>query len=499
MRFEDIVEYVVAFPNQYLYQKLEDGSYGFGPYGHRYYVDVTFLTDITTAEYSVPTVYINTESGYPVTSKSTYVNATIRIDGADVFPDMEEMPVQIKGRGNSTWNYAKKPYRIKFDEKQKPFGLTAGKSWVLMSQPLPGSMMCNPIGMKIAALVETKGYNHMVPFELYLNGEYRGSYVFTEKVGFHNNSIDLEDETNAAMLELDDWYDGVYKFKDETFNVCSNIIEPDWNDTSVKTNLTYTLVKNSFNTFCAGAKENSDEFYNTRLDVESFVRFMLVNDLMYNSELVNPKSAYIYNVDVIADSAWVFGPVWDLDFVAGWYNHGCYFAESPSLDYISNMSYEGAGKKFFRALLKGNDIVKKQYYRLWTEFYKGDKFEQLLEYITDYYKYAKASFEHNYELWKDYDTYNATVANGRNWLKRRAAYIYGSLKKFDIDDEVNLPEEEYYGQPNDIRTIKELLPSNLKVYNINGILVKENVDYLNATDGLPSGLYIIGNEKIYVK
>ena len=53
--------------------------------------------------------------------------------------------------------------------------------------------------MKAACLVGTAGANHIVPVELYMNGEYRGSYNFTEKVGFSNNSIDLDDETGAAL------------------------------------------------------------------------------------------------------------------------------------------------------------------------------------------------------------------------------------------------------------------------------------------------------------
>ena len=58
-------------------------------------------------------------------------------------------------------------------------------------------MMTNAIGMKVAQLAGVAGANHIVPVNLYINGEYRGSYNFTEKIGFHNNSIDLDDETSS--------------------------------------------------------------------------------------------------------------------------------------------------------------------------------------------------------------------------------------------------------------------------------------------------------------
>ena len=40
------------------------------------------------------------------------------------------------------------------------------------------------------------------PAVLYINGEYKGSYMFTEKVGMANNSVDI-DEEDGYVVELD--------------------------------------------------------------------------------------------------------------------------------------------------------------------------------------------------------------------------------------------------------------------------------------------------------
>ena len=176
------------------------------PLGLDYTVSLDFLTDHST---NVPRIDIDLLGNDRVYSKYNYIDATITIDGAGVFPSMATTPIQIKGRGNSSWENPsgwytpKNPYRLKFEEKVKPFGLTKGKSWVLLANKLSGSMTTNAIGMKAAGIVGTEAYNHIVPVELYINNEYQGSYNFTEKLGFHNNSIDLDDQSQAALIELD--------------------------------------------------------------------------------------------------------------------------------------------------------------------------------------------------------------------------------------------------------------------------------------------------------
>ena len=62
---------------------------------------------------NLPTIYIETFNKAGITSKTTYVYATMwYVDENDQVTRYDSM--QIRGRGNSTWNLQKKPYRIKF-------------------------------------------------------------------------------------------------------------------------------------------------------------------------------------------------------------------------------------------------------------------------------------------------------------------------------------------------------------------------------------------------
>ena len=206
VRFDNSCSYVVGYPGDLILSKLENGKYGMMPYGRTYSVNVDYSTYRSG---SVPRIDINTVGGVNITSKDYYVDAEIIIDGAGAFPSMTDS-VQIKGRGNDSWSSnpnSKNPYRLKFASKVKPFGLTKGKNWVLLANKRKGAMLSNAIGMKAASLIGTAAANHIIPVDLYINGTYKGSYNFTEKVGLAGNSIDLDDETKAALLELDLYYD----------------------------------------------------------------------------------------------------------------------------------------------------------------------------------------------------------------------------------------------------------------------------------------------------
>ena len=495
-------EPVIISPAEYVTQ--------FVPYGKEYDVVVDFLTDHPTTPYRVPRVDIWFGDNETWSSsmwigrygKNFYEDATIQINGGGVFPDLPATPMQIRGRGNSSWSNSsnsKNPYRIKFEEKQKPFGMTKGRSWVLLANKQSNSMTTNALAMKIADMVETQGCNHIIPVELYINNQYRGSYNFTEKIGFHNNSIDLEDESYATMLELDSYYDEVYKFRDGSYNLPVNIKEPDFTDPTEETSLTINDIQRAFNNLTRDMK-SSPEYAN--FDVESVVRAMLVNDLVRNTECKHPKSWYIYNPNIEVVEPWMLGPVWDFDWAYGYEGSGQYFIRDAEIDLFDKMSGGDIGRPFFLQLLRGSEKVKKAYFLLWTEFLNSGKFDELMEYIDDYYEYVRPSFEHNAYgdagyLWGDGTQYATTNANAKNWLTKRANYIYTHLDKYDIPDDIIDPDEDF-GQPDRVN-VAEIMERPVDVYTIHGILVRKQVPYGQFNAGLMPGIYIVDGKKIAIR
>jgi hypothetical protein len=472
-------------PAEYAYMMM--------PFGREYRVHVDWLTD--RAE-QVPRIDIDIENGEMVWSKDFYLNATITIDGAGVFPSMEPTPVQIKGRGNSSWSswaWDKNPYRLKFEEKQKPFGLTKGKNWVLLANKQSGSMTSNAIGMKAACLVGTAGANHIVPVELYMNGEYRGSYNFTEKVGFSNNSIDLDDESGAALLELDSYYDETYKFHSSPYGLPVNIKEPDFSEGG--THLTQQMIEDDFNAFMQTLKSGKE--IAGLVDIDMLGRFLMVNDLILNLEPHHPKSTFLYKEFVgNSDSKFVFGPVWDLDWAFGYEMSRSYFQS----DYIS--SYWNArtmeSTQFVKDLRNVSKQLDKVYYQLWVQFRK-QALQELIDYCDDYYAYARPSLEHNATMWGDGTGYARTTENAKKWLKRRADGIFNRLTAFDVDDDTI--EDDTFGYQGDADGIENISSGRATkgdgyVYDLQG----RRVGTLRSSDApLLKGIYIVNGKKVVLR
>lgn len=436
VRFDKVLTYTVARPGYriLMVNKLQDATYRYNsrPWGRDVRVKADFLTDLSS---NVPTVNINLDNGYSYSSitKTQYLTATISIDGGGVFPDMPETPVNIRGRGNSSWSYNKKPYRLKFNTKQKPFGLTNGKSWVLIAQAQTGSMLTNPMAQRVATMTASQGCNHIIPVELYINGSYRGSYIFTENPGFANNSIDI-DETSAYMLELDSNYDEDYKFEDDYYNLPVNVKEPDlteetdYNAADEK----FSTIVSDFNSFTKAVKYGNTATYESMLDIDAYSRYMLVNDVVRNTELIHPKSVKLFRVDMtqyMQDSPYIWGPAWDFDWAFGYDGTHGYCIQRAETDFYARYAIHD----FFVDMLQQSELLNADRFRVWTEFMQMYR-DELIDYVDDYYAYAAPSFSHNASLWSDGRSYAAVAEQMKEWLLARTDYVYSTMPVYDLPE-----------------------------------------------------------------
>lgn len=145
---------------------------------------------------NIPSVYITTKSGsldYVHADKSNKEKATITVAENGELIMVNTALKQIKGRGNSTWNYEKKPYNITFDEKTDFFGMGKAKKWSLLASYNDSSLIRNPLAAYISeemGLHYTSKYKHV---DLYINGEYLGNYIVIESVEIGSTRVDIND------------------------------------------------------------------------------------------------------------------------------------------------------------------------------------------------------------------------------------------------------------------------------------------------------------------
>lgn len=432
-RFDAPVRYILTRPGYIEWVPAADrtqtaaGRYASVPFGRETTVDVTWATDGAA---NVPRVDIVTETGVPPADKVNYVAATIAIDGGGVFPDMPATPVAIRGRGNSSWagQWGKSPYRLKFDTKERPLGLSAGKNWVLQSNRQPGSMTTNAIAMKLASLLETAGANHVIPVELYLNGEYRGSYAFTEKVGTGANSLDLDDRA-SVLLEADIYYDEPYKFRDRFYDYPVNVKKPDFAESGSFFGL--ADVEEDFNRLTRSLAGGTDS-YADLIDVDLTARYLLMNEIVVNLELSHPKSIFLYKENLLSPSSpYVFGPCWDYDWAFGYGEQFRYFRNCQLMDFYGLYLL---AKTPFASLRHNSTRMREAYDRVLRGFLR-EGVDELVEYAGDYYAYARPSFEHNAQRWPEENTdYGTLTDDCRLWLRNRIGHVARSLADDGADD-----------------------------------------------------------------
>ena len=148
---------------------------------------------------NIPAVYITTESGsltYLHQSKENKEPGSIRIyeNGAI---SLDKPLKQIKGRGNSTWNYPKKPYNFKFDKKTEVLGMAKAKKWTLLANYFDYSLIHTANAYHFAegfGLPYTSEYRHV---DLYVNGQYLGNYFLCESVEIGDDRIEIADLEKA--------------------------------------------------------------------------------------------------------------------------------------------------------------------------------------------------------------------------------------------------------------------------------------------------------------
>lgn len=391
---------------------------------------------------NIPTIRIDIEDGAEVTSKTDYRNAIISVEGYGAYEDFESQPVQIRGRGNATWGYPKKPYRLKFEKKQSLCGMKKAKSYVLLANQIDCSLMRNAISMQTARMLGMPFTNTIIPVNLIVNGTYRGSYNLTEKVGINSGSVDIDEET-GIFWEIDSYFDEDYRFKSDIYNLPVMVKDPDIAEIALIKGMNpeylLTLWQVDFNTMERSVWTN--EFYITNpdkerpdtgsdwteyIDITSLANFLLVNDLAWNAEISYPKSTYLYKG--AEGDRYVMGPVWDFDWA---YNFPERDAQTHSHDYIFDDA-ERPGSRFFRALWSDGRL--REAFKERFEYYRGEILPELLEYIDSYAAYIEVSALQNAERWPEAEfqgigtVYSSeqpkkTVGDLKQWLLNRVDFI----------------------------------------------------------------------------
>lgn len=107
---------------------------------------------------------------------------------------------EIHGRGNSTWDQAKKSYSLDLPVEADLLGMGAGKSWVLLSNSFDESGLRNKLAYDTAKAIGVTFAVGAEYVDLYIDNVYYGMYLLSQKVSVGTNYVDitnLEEKTKS--------------------------------------------------------------------------------------------------------------------------------------------------------------------------------------------------------------------------------------------------------------------------------------------------------------
>lgn len=338
-----------------------------------YLVSIVPFTDI-------PCLYVKTTNGASLPDKDVVLNADIY----STTPDGDVSFIgkgHIKGRGNSTWWYSKKPYNIFFDEKVAVLDMPKGKKWCLLANWMDRTLIRNDVAFEISRRTKSLDWEPRgQSVNLYLNGSLKGVYYLCEKIRPNPHRVNIEeveesgDEISGYILECDIYYDNPWEFY-SSMGMPFMVKYPGEEDMD-KARLNY--IKDYIKTAENLISQPANGKYRNYVDIDTFIDWFLVNELTGNSEPNHPKSCYM---NKSRDGKLKAGPVWDYDW-------GTFCLAKRGILTDKAMWYKYFFKdKVFVARLKEK----------WQESYRD--FASIPNYIDEKAAEIRESEKYNHTLW----------------------------------------------------------------------------------------------------
>lgn len=294
---------------------------------------ITAIFDYDRLE--MPIISLVTETGKDVESKTDYIDADMTILGAEENGSMNQLQIQIRGRGNYTWGLEKKSYKIKLANKQPLLGLGRGaaRKWVLLANHCDQSLLRNFLSLKLAGAMPYIAWSpDCTSVEVYLNGEYRGVYLLTEEVDVGKYKVAVSEEVTGRGVNIGYLIEMSSNAKNVIFSAGgkSYQIHNDLSEDPQESVQQYEYIRDYVQECWDALKNGEEEEIGRLIDIDSLVDAYLVEEIVKNMD-VGWDSFYLYKN---AGGRLTFGPLWDFDLALGNCNQGCEAYESLYAAYV---------------------------------------------------------------------------------------------------------------------------------------------------------------------
>lgn len=443
----------------------------------------------------LPAVYIETFDHMPIYSKDTYIYANIYIVNDEGHLETYDS-VQIRGRGNSTWNMSKKPYRIKFKQKEKLLGkgYAKAKKWTLLANAADKTLMRNALTSALGEFTSLK-FNPAAKFvDVVLNGQYQGNYQISDQVEVRPHRVNIVEQevpladdadiSGGYLLEVDGFQDGNC-FTTNYYNTPVRIHHPDEEDIN---SLQNAYIHNYINMF--ERRLRSSNFtdpvsgYRHVVDEESLIDWYLCTEISANID--GFYSTYFYKEQ--ADSLLYFGPLWDYDIAYDndyriWSEKGL---STTTYSLMADIAYSGS-KRWVNRMWEDPWFAKQVYVR-YKELLDNGLVDYLQNKVDSLARLLQKSQEKNYEKWGLtrrmyhelvlYSSYDQYVEDLKVFINEHCAYLENTFAFMKpVEPTPPFTPANYYYHIQNVKTAKAIDISETSVCQYSNLQDRESQDW----------------------
>lgn len=287
-------------------------------YGHPGEGDDSQLFQLT----NLPLVVVNTDGMRMMQSKDDKVNSTVHIISDGGTSLLSKKDTECKGRGNASWNFPKKPMRLKFDKKQTvlPDAPAKCKKWTLINNYGDKSLMRNKIAFHMSRGIGLSYTPYCQFVDLIFNGEYQGCYQLCDQVEVNPGRVEItemtpddikgEALTGGYFIEIDAYANQEASWFESLRGIPVTIKSPDEDEITPEQS---AYIKDYFNKFETAVQTfgytSETAGYRKYLNLDSFLQYFIVGELDGNTDYFWS----MYMSKERGEEKFVVGPVWDVD------------------------------------------------------------------------------------------------------------------------------------------------------------------------------------------
>lgn len=455
-------------------------------YGHPGEGDETHLYQVT----NLPTVSIHTKDGVIPYDKVHEIVSQLTIISDNGTKLLSE-PGTTRERGNASRSFPKKPYRIKFDKKQRVLDAPAkAKKWTLINNYGDKTLMRNLLAFELSRRLGMPYTPYGAAVDVLLNGEYKGCYQLCDQIQVYKDRVNITEMTRSDIfgsnlsggyfIEVDAYANQEKSWFKSAKNNPITIKSPDEDSITIQQKSYITTYFNQL-----------EDQWETYLDMNTFLRHFLVGELSGNTDTY--WSVFMYKER--DDDLMYTGPVWDFDLAFD--NDQRVYPVSDKSDFLyrSGGSCAGNMRSFVDKIVVLNAATRAQMLDIWDEARQaGLTEENLLAWIDAMEAELQQSQRLNFMRWdimntfvhqnaKLWGSFTAEVQNVRRFMKERLVWM---------DRKLN-----YTYIPNAIVNLDVDMTQPYQVFCLSGQF------YGYSIDGLRPGIYVVrqgqGTRKIVVR